>query len=57
LPHPIESRARHTIQEKTLFTQGLLSNKTFFDAAILAFALQMTAVHIPFLNSIFRTIR
>jgi Ca2+-transporting ATPase len=42
-------------ERQSLFRQGLLSNKPLLGAVLLALALQMATVYVPFLNPIFAT--
>jgi Ca2+-transporting ATPase len=42
-------------ERDSLFTQGLLSNKSLLGAVALTFALQMATIYVPWLNPIFNT--
>ncbi len=42
-------------EKKSLFTQGLFSNKPLLGAVLLTFVLQLSTIYIPFLNQIFKT--
>ncbi|MBE9527934.1 MAG: cation-translocating P-type ATPase, partial [Proteobacteria bacterium] len=42
-------------ESRSLFTQGLFSNKPLTGAFILTFALQMATIYVPFLQPVFRT--
>ena len=42
-------------EKKSLFSQGLLSNKPLLGAFVLTFVVQMAVIYIPFLNPIFKT--
>ena len=42
-------------EKQSLFTQGIFSNKLLLGAVVLAFALQMATIYVPFLNPIFKT--
>ncbi len=40
---------------ESLFSQGLLSNKTLLGAVVLTVALQMSVIYVPFMNNFFHT--
>jgi P-type Ca2+ transporter type 2C len=42
-------------EKESLFTRGLFTNKPLLGAVILTFLLQMAAIYVPVLNTIFRT--
>lgn len=42
-------------EKESLFTQGVFSNKPLVGAVIMAFALQMATIYVPFLNPVFKT--
>lgn len=42
-------------ERRSLFTQGLLSNKALLGAVVLSFLLQMAIIYVPFLNGVFFT--
>ncbi len=42
-------------ETESLFTQGLLSNRSLLGAVALTFSLQLATIYIPFLNKIFKT--
>ena len=42
-------------EKESLFTQGIFSNKPLLGAVVLAFALQMATIYMPFLQPVFKT--
>lgn len=42
-------------ESRSLFRQGLLSNKPLLGAVVLTFVLQLATIYVPFLNPVFKT--
>jgi Ca2+-transporting ATPase len=42
-------------ETRSLFQQGLMSNKALLGAVVISFVMQMATVYVPFLNDIFKT--
>ena len=42
-------------ETRSLFTQGITTNKALLGAVVISFALQMATIYVPFMNVLFRT--